>query len=290
MRFSHVFTYVLHAKVREVDASHLKVEKFNNHVIYFITEVDFALLAMTNGDILYFMDEKSATLAFSNSTGVGPKSFQRLLKIFGSAIKAWENTSAEKYKEAGIGERNFIKFESFKKSFSISEYSERLKKAKVEFIPFGDKYYPASIAQIDAPPIGLYVKGNKELLLGKNNIGVVGARKITSYGQKVTENLVTELCLAGFTIVSGMAAGVDARAHKAAIDSNGKTIAVLGCGVDCAYPKENERLYEEILDSKNLVISEYPLGMPANAGTFPARNRIVSGLSLAVLITEAAED
>ncbi len=234
--------------------------------------------------------EGNFALAFSNSSGVGPKSYQRLLKVFGSAENAWNSSSAEKFKEAGVGKVNFAKFEAFKTKFNIANYVEKLRKTKVEFIPYGDKYYPVGLTKIDSPPIGLYVKGDKELLLETQDIGVVGARKITSYGAQVTENLVSELCRAGFVIVSGMAAGVDAAAHKAAIESDGKTIAVLGCGVDCPYPKENERLYEEILDSNNLVISEYPLGMSANPGTFPARNRIVSALSLAVLITEAAED
>ena len=106
----------------------------------------------------------------------------------------------------------------------------------------------------------------------------------------MTADIVTDLAKNNMVIVSGMAMGVDAAAHTAAINTKGLTIAVLGCGVDCPYPRENESLYEKIIDSNGLIISEYPLGMPANQGTFPARNRIIAGLSLGVLITEAAVD
>lgn len=235
------------------------------------------------------MGIKSLALGFSLAPGVGPKRFQNLLKAFGSAKDAWDG-SEEKFKLAGIGKVNFAKLEAFRKIFDISEYVSKLKKARVEFIPFESKEYPDSLRKLVDPPIGLFAKGNKKLLIEPRIIGVVGARKITSYGREVTENLVSELCSAGFVIASGMALGVDGVAHKAAIDNHGSTIAVLGCGVDCPYPRENEELYEEILDSKGLVISEYPLGMPANQGTFPARNRIIAGISSSILITEAAED
>ncbi|HVZ12168.1 MAG TPA: DNA-processing protein DprA [Patescibacteria group bacterium] len=258
------------------------------------------------------MIERDFILAFSNSVGVGPKGFQKLLKKFGTARDAWENDTLAKYKEVGIGKSNFAKFAEFKKSFDIQNYLGMLNKARVTFIPYGDKYYPESLRKLDSPPIGLYVKGNKELLLSCHSelvsesrqnlsswldqdqanssvIAVVGARKITSYGRQVTETLVSQLVSYGFIIVSGMALGVDGVAHQATLDANGSTIAVLGCGVDCPYPRENEKLYENILDKNGLIISEYPLGMPATVGSFPARNRIVSGLSSSVLITEAAE-
>lgn len=233
--------------------------------------------------------DKDYVLGFSLAPGIGPKGFQNLIRIFGSAQAAW-NENESNLKNAGVGEKTFKKFEKFRKEFDFLEYSKKLKSAKVRFIPYSDKYYPKSLKKIENPPIGLFVKGNIDLLLSGNCIAVVGARKITTYGRDVTINLVNSLCSNKIIIVSGMALGVDGVAHKTVIDSNGKTIAVLGCGVDCPYPKENEKLYEEILDSGGLIISEYPLGMPANPGTFPARNRIIAGISLAVLVTEAAED
>lgn len=239
--------------------------------------------------MLNFMDEARCILGFSLAPGVGPKRFQNLLKAFGSAKDAWEGDSG-KFEQAGVGKVNFKKFDAFRKTFVSNEYRNKLRRARVEFVEFGSKYYHGRLAKIDSPPIGLFIKGNKKLLLELNTIAVVGTRKITSYGLQVTSNLVGLLVEAGFVIVSGMAMGVDGVAHKTAIENSGSTIAVLGCGVDCPYPRENEKLYEEILDSGGLVISEYPLSMPASPGTFPARNRIIAGLSRAVLITEAAED
>lgn len=126
--------------------------------------------------------------------------------------------------------------------------------------------------------------------LDTRTIAVVGTRKITSYGREVTESLTRDLVQNGFVIVSGLALGVDAVAHKTAIDNNGKTIAVLGCGVDLCYPSSNKKLYEEIVNGHGAVISEFPIGMTPNVGSFPSRNRIIAGMSQGVLVTEGAED
>ena len=122
------------------------------------------------------------------------------------------------------------------------------------------------------------------------SIAVVGTRKVTSYGREVTWLLTQQLAAAGLTIVSGLALGVDAEAHKAAIEAGGKTIAVLGCGVDCCNPPSNRWLYDKIIDGNGVIISEMPLSHEPNRGLFPARNRIISGLSLGVLVTEGAKD
>jgi len=121
-------------------------------------------------------------------------------------------------------------------------------------------------------------------------IAVVGARKTTEYGREVTKLLTAELVLSGFTIVSGLALGVDAVAHQTALENGGRTIAVLGCGVDCCNPAENQSIYNSILESGNCIVSEFPLGMKPTQWTFPARNRIIAGLSQGVLVTEGAED
>ncbi|MDP2637493.1 MAG: DNA-processing protein DprA, partial [Candidatus Levybacteria bacterium] len=122
-----------------------------------------------------------------------------------------------------------------------------------------------------------------------STIAVVGARKTTEYGREVTKLLTEELVANGFTIVSGLALGVDAIAHATALENNGKTIAVLGCGVDCCSPEENRDLYNSIIEKKGCIVSEFPLGMSPSYWTFPARNRIIAGLSQAVLVTEGAE-
>lgn len=121
-------------------------------------------------------------------------------------------------------------------------------------------------------------------------LAVVGTRKTSSYGREVTQKIVKELAESGMTIVSGLALGIDAIAHQTALHAFGKTIAVLGCGVNCCYPRENQNIYDQMTQQGSLIISEYPLSQPANQGTFPARNRIVAGLSLGVLVTEAATD
>ncbi len=236
------------------------------------------------------MTENEACLLFSLCDRIGPKTFLKLLNAFGSAKSAWEGLDSEAVAEKLITQKLYEKFRVFKKEFNLQVYLDKLKKTKVRVIGYTDSYYPESLKQLDAPPIVLYCKGNVEILKAERKIGIVGARKITSYGKDVTEKLTSELVFNGFTIVSGLAFGVDVVSHKTALEHNGETIAVLGCGVDCCTPAENQNLYEHILDSKGLILSEYSLGFPPSAGLFPARNRIIAGLSLGVLITEAAED
>lgn len=159
---------------------------------------------------------------------------------------------------------------------------------KVKIIKIADKIYPESLKNIPDPPKVLYCLGNLEVL--RKNIAVVGTRQITKYGQFVTAKLVKELVENNITIVSGMALGVDGVAHRTALENGGKTVAVLGAGVDVIYPREHKDLYNSILESGNLLISEVPPGTLVERKLFPARNRIISGLSEAVLITEAAID
>lgn len=238
------------------------------------------------------MSERNYYLAFSNFPGIGPIKFNKLIKTFGSANRAWDCSSIE-LREI-LGDKLTIKFETFRKEFDFDEYLERLEKQKIQFICLRDKEYPLLLSQITNPPIVLFAKGNVEILKQVQNdskaIAIVGTRHITSYGREITEMFAENLSQAGLTIVSGMAYGVDGVAHRATLDASGKTIAVLGNGVDLPYPRENRKLYEEILDSGGLIISEYPPGTPPSVGSFPARNRIVAGLSDGVLVTEGAQD
>lgn len=227
-------------------------------------------------------------LAFSVSN-LGPKSFQKLLNKFGTSQKAWVGNALD-FNEVGIRGVAYKKFDTFRQSFNIENYVMQLDNAKVAFVSFSDKRYPKHLKKIDAPPIGLFVKGNIHLLSEKLSIGVVGTRKVTEYGREVTESLVRELVdKSGACIISGLALGVDGIAHGTAIEHKGSTIAILGCGVDCCLPSENYSIYTSILQNSGLIISEYPLSTPPNKGTFPARNRIIAALSVGVLVTEAAE-
>ncbi len=234
--------------------------------------------------------EDNACLQFSLSKGIGPKTFLKLLSYFTSAQDAWDKLNLLTAKEVGIGEKTFQKFDNFRQELHISQYLEKLSHAKVTVIGFTNPLYPQSLRSLEAPPIVLFCKGNLELLKLDRTMGIVGSRKITSYGNDVTEKLTSELVSNGFCIVSGLALGVDAIAHKTTLENNGNTIAVLGCGVDCVTPLENQSLYEEILDKNGLIVSEYRLGLPPSVGSFPARNRIIAALSMGVLVTEAAQD
>ncbi len=234
------------------------------------------------------MDEKNYWLGFSAFPGVGPIKFQKLLSEFKTAKRAW-NTDVQKIEKI-LGQVLAKKFEDFRNKFSIEIYAKELKKRKISFLTLADKNYPELLKKSGRPPFVLYVKGSKEVLNRHPAIAVVGTRRITSYGEEVTRILVSDLVGNNFTIVSGLALGVDAVASAAAIGSGGKTIAVLGCGVDCVTPLENERLYNSIVQGGGAIVSEFPLGHPPLRGSFPSRNRIIAGLSLGVLVTEGAED
>lgn len=237
-----------------------------------------------------YMGEPDYFLGFSLAPGIGPKTFLQLMAHFESAEKAWKATKKD-FMLPGIGEKTFEKFDTFRDLFDATSYKEKLKKKNVFFIPQNDERFPKKLLEISDPPIGLFVKGNNLCFNSENlKIGVVGTRKMTGYGRVVTEKLVSELVLNNTFIISGLAMGVDALAHTTTLKNNGVTIAVLGCGVDCCYPKENEQLYKRILDQDGAIISEYPLSMQGNKGTFPARNRIISALSDGILVTEAGEE
>lgn len=212
--------------------------------------------------------ERNYWLGLSTFPTIGPAKFRKILEEFGTAKAAWE---------------------AKKSDFSIEKYLNELKKKNVWFVTLKDKEYPKLLKEIKDPPYVLYGKGDKKLLNENKTFGVVGARKTTEYGREVTKLLTTELVLNGFTIVSGLALGVDAISHMTALENSGKTIAVLGCGVDCCNPGENQSIYNSIV-AKGLIVSEFPLGMKPTKWTFPARNRIIAGLSQAVLVTEGAED
>lgn len=235
------------------------------------------------------MDQRECYLAFSISPGIGPIRFRQLIKYFGSAKDAWFGGKYD-YKAAGLGEKIFEGFLEFRNKFDLKDYLNKLNKKNVQFLTVEDNNYPKNLKQIQDPPIVLFVKGDFSGIDWSKSIAIVGTRRITSYGREVTENLASVLCANGFNIVSGLALGVDAVSHKMAVENNGKTIAVLGCGVDCCYPRENQDLYDRIINGCGAVVSPFPLSMPPSTGTFPARNRIISGLSIGVLVTEAGED
>ena len=235
---------------------------------------------MTQKENLYW-------LGFSLFPGIGPKRFFLLLKYFRKAEKIW-SCSKNKLLKLGLPPKLVEKFIDFRERTNLQNEELKLQKNSVEFLPFKSKHYPKLLKEIDDPPIGLFIKG--ELITQDTRaIAVVGTRKITPYGRQVTEKFVSELTVAGFTIVSGLARGVDSVAHRVALGNGGRTIAVLGCGLDRIYPPEHKPLAEQIIkNNQGAIISEFPLGTQAMPGNFPSRNRIISGLSLGVLVAEGA--
>lgn len=238
--------------------------------------------------------EKSYWLAFSAFPQIGPVRFKLLLKYFGSAKKAWVANPRE-YIKLGLKNTFIADFNRFREEFDIDSYLLRVGKLGIKVVTLEDLNYPELLKKIEDSPYILYV-----LFIGKNesflkelagvSVAVVGARKMTSYGKEVVERLVVGLVDAGVTIVSGLALGIDAAAHKAALDAGGYTIGVLGGGLDNIYPPSNKRLASEMIASgRGVLISEYPLGYPAMPQNFPSRNRIVSGLSLGVVVVEGME-
>lgn len=163
-----------------------------------------------------------------------------------------------------------------------------MKKNNIDIISIEDKQYPNILKEIYDPPICLYIRGNKEILNNKS-ISIVGCRKATDYGRKVARDFAYNLSKQDINIISGLAIGIDSEAHLGAVEANKKTVAILGNGLDTVYPKENIILSQKILDSGGAIISEYPLGTKPKKENFPARNRIISGMSNGLLVIEAKE-
>ena len=238
------------------------------------------------------MTEHEAYIAFSVFPGIGPMRFRLLLDYFGSAKKAWEASSSSLDK-INLGGKLIQKFVDFRKTHDVDSYNKQLAHQHVNTLPYGDARYPKLLGEISDPPIVLYVKSKPGMpkIDMERTIAVVGTRKATPYGMEVTRRITSELVQEGCTIVSGMAYGIDAVAHETAMALGGKTIAVLGCGVDIIAPPCNARIYRKLTeDGHGAVVSEMPLGLRPGKGLFPARNRIISGLSLGVLVTEGADD
>ncbi len=232
-----------------------------------------------NKDLAYYV-------ALSQSPAIGAKRFKVLVEHFGSAKAVW--TAPDKILKEILDPSVFAHFSKFRFGTAPEKLLEGIYKKNIKVLTLLDKNYPERLKQIFDPPPVLYVRG--ELAPSdKFALAVVGTRKITNYGKEVTELLVKELSSVGLTIVSGLARGVDSLAHKIALENKTRTIAVLGSGVDQIYPPQNEPLAAAI-EKNGAVISEYPPGMIALPGNFPARNRIISGLSLGVLVTEAGVD
>lgn len=229
-------------------------------------------------------------LSFSHCDGIGPMRLKSLVGYFGSVKKAYRAPIDEI--KSVIGSQTAENFRKFRHRFNPIVKLEELKKKNIGVLHRESDNYPSPLKNIPDPPICLYVKGNPDNFNFDDDyfFSVVGTRKPTSYGELLTKKFTRELVQAGFIIVSGMALGVDAIAHETALNAGGKTIAVLGCGVDIVYPVANTNLYRRIIETGSLIMSEFPPGHTVVKGLFVARNRIVSGLSKGIMVTEGAKD
>lgn len=232
------------------------------------------------------LTEREYYLGFSVFPDIGPRRFQLLKGYFGSAKSAWEASESELFK-INLGAKIISNFTDFRNNFSFSQFINNLQYKKIRFLTLKDENYPKLLKEIPDPPIVIYLRGNWDQTEKLNiKVGVVGTRRMTAYGKNSTQKIVSGLAQNGVTIVSGLAEGIDTIAHKTAIENNGKTIAVLGSGIDVIYPISNFDLYFQIIKKEGLIVSEYPPGFKPTKSSFPLRNRIISGLSNAVVVIE----
>jgi len=232
------------------------------------------------------LSEREARLRLARAE-LAPKKAVALLERFGTARDIWAASSRQWEEVEGIQEKHCDRLLSQREA-SVEKDLDRLDRLEVEILSLRDPLYPERLRTIYDPPVLLFVRGQWDRA-DFPAIAVVGTRRATSYGRQISEWFARDLAGYGLTVVSGAARGVDTAAHRGALRSSGKTIAVLGCGIDVCYPRENRDLLEEIAAS-GAVISEYPPGTEPDSWRFPARNRIISGLSMGVVVIEAPED
>jgi len=231
--------------------------------------------------------EREAWIALNMVPGVGPLCFYALLERFGSAIRALSATENELRSVPGIGPKIARSILSFPAENSWKREEERAKRLGIMILTEQDAQYPARLGQIPSKPPVLYIKGDLREE-DQMSVAIVGSRRSTEYGRRIAEQLAFDLARCGLTVVSGMALGIDTAAHRGALRGKGRTIAVWGSGLDILYPSQNRKLAEDIPQTGS-ILSEFPLGTSPAAGNFPRRNRIISGISLGVVVVEADE-
>ena len=222
---------------------------------------------------------------FSSLKSIGPIRKMKLLEKYGTPEKIFKADSNTFLKIEGITQKHVEEIKNSKNTELLRKYQEYILKNDIKIVNVVDKEYPENLKNIYSPPITLYCKGDTSLLK-RRSIAIVGCRESSLYGNSVAKKFAKDLCKNNLVVVSGLAKGIDTAAHVGALEENGETIAVLGCGIDRIYPKENKDLYLNII-KKGLVISEYIVGTEPEACNFPMRNRIISGLSTGVIVVEA---
>ncbi len=230
--------------------------------------------------------DKRFWVAFNLIKGIGAVRLQALRDHFGDLETAWQ-APMDALQAAGLGAKLAERVIQVRSSLDLEAFLKRIQDGGITILTWEDDLYPPRLKEIDQPPPVLYLRGS----LSKEDtwaVAVVGTRRVSAYGRQVAEEIASYLASNGVTVVSGLARGVDSFAHQAALKAGGRTLAVLGCGVDQVYPPEHRQLAEKII-SVGVLMSDYAPGTPPDASNFPPRNRIISGLSMATVVVEAGD-
>jgi DNA processing protein len=232
------------------------------------------------------MDDKKFWIGFNLIKGIGAVRMQGLVAHFGDLESAWKAAPRE-LAEAGLGLKVIERVVQAREGVDLDKVWDKIEKQGIKILTWQDETYPQRLKEIDQPPPVLYIRG-EYLPDDLFAVAIVGTRRVTPYGRQITDELSSFLAANGMTVISGLARGVDAIAHQSALKAGGRTIAVLGSGVDKIYPPEHRPLAEQMME-RGALVSDYAPGTPPEASNFPPRNRIISGLSLAVVVVEAGE-
>ena len=232
------------------------------------------------------MNEKAFWIAFNQVPGIGPARLTALVEVCGSVEAAWK-APIQQLKEAGLDRRSLESLLVVRRSLDLDAAWKRVVQSGARVYTWDDSDYPENLRQIALAPPVIFAQGE---LQEEDQLAValVGTRQASAYGREVARTLGSELAHNGITVVSGLALGIDAIAHEAALEAGGRTLAVLGSGVDQIYPAQNRKMALAMIQ-QGALLSEYPLGTRPEAGNFPPRNRIISGLSLAIVVVEAGQ-
>lgn len=230
------------------------------------------------------MDSRGYWVGFNFIKGIGAVRMQRLIDYFGDVERAWF-APADALEAAGLSTKMSARIIKVRSEIELDKYISRIENQGIRILVRDDEDYPRYLKEIPQPPPVLYVRG--EIAIEDEwSVAIVGTRKVTHYGREITEKFAKRLAEHNITVVSGLARGVDGIAHKAAMDAGGRTLAVLGCGVDIVYPPEHKKIAQQMI-KQGALISDYAPGTAPESYNFPPRNRIISGLSRAVIVIEA---
>jgi DNA processing protein len=230
------------------------------------------------------LEDRAYWLGFHLVPGIGATRLARLVETFGGLEAAWQ-ASFDDLRAAGLSERAARSLVSHRGTIDLDAEWQKVEQAGAQVLTLADDAYPRLLREIASPPPVIYVRGELQQS-DEVAVGIVGTRRATSYGREMARRLSSGLARAGVTVISGLARGIDGIAHSVTLETGGRTLAVLGSGVDQIYPPEHRKLAEQIMQSGALV-SEFPIGTRPEASNFPVRNRLISGMSLGVIVVEA---